>query len=130
MKYGYARSAGANEFTDFTQRQQIIKAGVLPENVFEDWGVSETTEPASRPGWQALSGKLSAGDHLVLRHSDRIARSEAVLLATLTDLVKQGVYVQLLNQEIDSKTADGELKLQTMLSAMRFLALHGDEQVG
>ena len=48
------------------------RAGVAPEDIYRDVGVSGSIGTNSRPGWHTLDGRLTSGDTLVVAASARI----------------------------------------------------------
>ena len=53
-----------------TQRLQLIRAGVDPDNIYRDVGVSGSTGTNTRNGWRFLNSHLDAGDVLVVASVD------------------------------------------------------------
>ena len=65
--YGYVRTsrprvselAGSDPET---QRQQLLAAGVALPHIYQDVGVSGTSDTNSRRGWHSLDSRLAQGD--------------------------------------------------------------------
>ena len=120
MKYGYARVSSLVQLKGNSleeQRQELLQAGVLPENIVEEQYSGKTTD---RPLFKELISRLQPGDELICCKLDRFARNAEDGLRTVRELVERGVTVDILNLgRIDNK-ATGKLILTIMLAFAEF----------
>ena len=89
--YGYIRTSrqhvdGEAGSDPETQRLQLLNAGVSPENVYRDVGVSGSTGINTRHGWRRLDSRLAAGDVLVVVSVDRVGRHWMDTISAVRDL--------------------------------------------
>jgi DNA invertase Pin-like site-specific DNA recombinase len=120
MKYGYARVSSLVQLKGNSleeQKQELLKAGVLPENIVEEQYSGKTTD---RPLFKELLSRLQSGDSLVCCKLDRFARNVEDGLKTVRELVEQGVTVDILNLGRIDNTATGKLILTIMLAFAEF----------
>ena len=119
--YGYIRTSrvqldGQPGMDPATQERQLLAAGVPPDNVHRDVGVSGSTGTTERKGWGRLEGRLAQGDTLVFVALDRIGRNSMSVIQTVLRLQHTGVklqsltasemeWVKYLNAEPDSTDA-------------------------
>ena len=94
--YGYIRtskleSGDARGMHPETQELALSNAGVPPENVFRDVGLSGATATTSRKGWKALDSHLKAGDSLTVAAVDRIGRNWRNTVWAMRDLRERKV---------------------------------------
>ncbi|MEL6979635.1 MAG: recombinase family protein [Pseudomonadota bacterium] len=75
---------------------------------------------AKRPVFDAVIGKLTAGDSLVVWDLDRAFRSVVDMLLCLEDLDKRGVKFKIVNLGVDTATESGELVATMMAAVARF----------
>lgn len=100
---GYAR-VSTREQNPAAQEAELRAAGVV--RVFVDRG--ESSRVAERPQWLACLDYLRPGDTLVVRRLDRIAGSETMAIATITELHDRGVNIKSLTEpDIDTTTPMG-----------------------
>lgn len=107
---GYARvsKADGSQLHDL-QRDALVKAGVLPEHIYED---AASGRRDSRPGLDACLKALRAGDALVVWKLDRLGRDLRHLVNLVDDLTKRDIGLMVLAGEgasIDTTTANGRL---------------------
>ncbi|MGF1957670.1 recombinase family protein, partial [Enterococcus casseliflavus] len=107
---GYARvsKADGSQLHDL-QRDALIKAGVLPDHIYED---SASGRRDDRPGLEACVKALRAGDTLAVWKLDRLGRDLRHLVNLVDDLTKRNVGLKVLAGEgasIDTTTANGRL---------------------
>ena len=100
--YGYIRTSRRQEerrtgSDPESQRIQLLKAGVSPDLIFRDVGVSGSTGTNTRQGWRALDAQLSGGDVLVVAPVDRIGRRWMDTVGALRDLRIRKVRVRSLS---------------------------------
>lgn len=107
---GYARvsKADGSQLHDL-QRDALVKAGVLPEHIYED---AASGRRDNRPGLDACLKALRAGDALVIWKLDRLGRDLRHLVNLVDDLTKRNIGLKVLAGEgasIDTTTANGRL---------------------
>lgn len=93
-RFGYVRVSVATEGDGNleTQRSVLRHYGVHDGLIFTDT-CSGTVTPHKRPGWQDLVGRMAAGDTLVVKHPDRMARNALDGLLMLRDLGEKDILV-------------------------------------
>jgi DNA invertase Pin-like site-specific DNA recombinase len=110
LKYGYARVSTRDQSARL-QRDALAGHGV-------DEIVEETASAQGRrPALEALVGRLSAGDILVVWRLDRLGRSARDLLALEERIRERGAGFVSLSESIDASTASGKM-LFAVLSAV------------
>lgn len=114
---GYAR-VSTDEQTTALQLDALRRAGC--EAIFEDQGVSGTTQATTREGLGQAVSQLTAGDVLVVWRLDRLGRSLPDLVQTVSDLGARGVHVRSLSESIDTTTAAGKLIFHVFCSLAQF----------
>ncbi len=103
MLLGYARVSTAEQNPDH-QTDALTRAGVARGDVYLE-RVSGTK--ASRPQLDALLRTLREGDVLVVTRLDRLGRSMLHLVQLGEDLRARGVGLRVLEQGINTSTAEG-----------------------
>lgn len=104
MLIGYARVSTAGQNPDH-QTDALARAGVDPPNIYLDHA---SGAKASRPEVdKALASANRAGDHLVITRLDRLGRSVLHLVTLGAALRERGVGLRVLEQGIDTTTAEG-----------------------
>jgi DNA invertase Pin-like site-specific DNA recombinase len=106
--YGYARASTDDQVTDL-QRDALVRAGVAPEDIFVDEGVSGTKPALTRPGLSSAIGSLQAGDTLVVWKLDRLGRSVVDLLETVEGLRARGIHFRSLTEELSTSSPMGKM---------------------
>ena len=89
--YGYIRTSrrqaqGRSGSDPEAQVLQLRDAGVPPDLIYRDVGISGAIGTNSRKAWRALSARLAPGDILVVAAVDRIGRRWMDTVSTLRDL--------------------------------------------
>ena len=107
---GYARvsKADGSQVHDL-QRDALTKVGVKPAHIYQD---SASGRRDDRPGLEACSKALRAGDTLVVWKLDRLGRDLRHLVNLVGDLTVREVGLKVLAGEgasIDTTTANGRL---------------------
>ena len=97
--YGYIRTSrrqtqGQSGSDPEAQALQLRDAGVPPDLIYRDVGVSGATGTNSRKAWRALNARLCPGDVLVVAAVDRIGRRWMDTVSTLRDLRSRQVRVR------------------------------------
>ena len=103
MLLGYARVSTGDQNPDH-QIDALTRAGVDPEHIHLD---RASGAKASRPGLDALVGKLRDGDTVVITRLDRLGRSVVHLVTLGAQLRERGVGLRVLEQGIDTGTIEG-----------------------
>lgn len=111
MLVGYARVSTRDQ-KPHLQLDALREAGC--ERIFEETAGGSKRE---RPELQAALDFMRSGDTLVIWKLDRLARSTRQLLETVERLLKQGIGLKTLTQDIDTTTAGGRL-IFTVFSAI------------
>lgn len=108
MKYGYARVSTIDQNPDL-QIQALKSAGCERVRVEHGSGKNDT-----RPVLSSLVAELQEGDTLCVWKLDRLARSTLMVIATVNDLAKRGIDLEILDLKIDTSTPTGKGLLQIM----------------
>ncbi|WP_022886895.1 recombinase family protein [Glaciibacter superstes] len=104
MLIGYARVSTADQNPDH-QIDALTRAGVDPADIYLD---RASGAKASRPELdKALASANRAGDQLVITRLDRLGRSVLHLVTLGAALQERGVGLRVLEQSIDTTTAEG-----------------------
>jgi len=103
MLLGYARVSGADQNPDH-QTDALVRAGVAAEDIHVDHA---TGAKASRPKLDLVLRLLRDGDTLVITRLDRLGRSVLHLITLGAELRERGVGLRVLEQGIDTTTAEG-----------------------
>ena len=120
-KYGYGRvsTRGQRLYGNSLkeQKEALIKAGVLEQDIFVD---TYTGTRMERPQLEKLLSVLRDGDELVVCKLDRFARTAAEGSTLIRDLVERGVRVNILNMGIADNTPMGKVTVTVMLAFAEF----------
>ena len=121
MLVGYMRvsKADGSQYLDL-QRDALLKAGVTPDAIYDDLASGKLAE---RPGLANCMKALRKGDVLVVWKLDRLGRSLAHLVDTVTQLNDRGVGLKVLTgqgAQIDTTTASGRLVFGIFASLAEF----------
>jgi DNA invertase Pin-like site-specific DNA recombinase len=109
-RFGYGRVSTLDQNLD-AQKDALFSAGV--DEVFLE---KITGTKASRPQLDLVRQMLRSGDTLVITRMDRLGRSAKDLLTIVSELGDRGVNLEIIEQHIDTKTAEGKLFF-TMVAA-------------
>lgn len=110
MRYGYARVSSDDQNLD---RQRIALAREDCAEVIEEKRSSVT----ARHRLDALLGRLTAGDELVVTELDRLGRSTGEVIMMMDDLTKRGAVLRVLSMpSLDIRSDDGRLIADIMAS--------------
>jgi DNA invertase Pin-like site-specific DNA recombinase len=106
MLIGYMRVStdGDRQALDL-QRDALLAAGVDERHLFED---RASGSHGDRAGLVDALAFLRPGDCLVVWKLDRLGRSLAHLLATVTELKTRGIAFRSLTEQMDTTTPQGE----------------------
>jgi len=110
MLIGYMRvsKADGSQVLDL-QRDTLLKEGVLPGQLYEDFGSGKSDD---RQGLAACLKALREGDTLVVWKLDRLGRNLRHLVNTVYDLSGKGIGFKVLTgqgAQIDTTTSQGKL---------------------
>jgi len=111
MKFGYARVSTSEQSLE-NQISNLKKSGC--EKIFTDI-VSGKRE--SKPGFSEMVSHLREGDVVVVTSIDRMGRSTRHLLRMLETWQNDGVNLQVLSMDLDTRTTSGKLMF-TILAAL------------
>ena len=103
MLFGYARVSTADQ-NPAHQIDALIRAGVESDNIYLD---TTSGAKASRPQLDVLLKVLRRGDTLKITRLDRLGRSVLHLVTLGAELRERGVGLHVLEQGIDTTTAEG-----------------------
>ena len=103
QRLGYGRVSTQDQNLD-AQRDALKKAGV--DKIFIE---KITGTKASRPELDKLRAQMRQGDTLVVTRLDRLGRSTKDLLSISSELEDIGVELEVLEQSINTKSAEGKL---------------------
>lgn len=119
MVYGYARVSTKGQAKNGNsldaQKEALINAGA--QQIFVD---SVTGTKMDRPQFKILLSKLQKGDTLVVTKLDRFARSCSQASETITDLLNNGVIVDVLNMGRLSNDSVSTLLRNVLLAFAQF----------
>lgn len=110
MLLGYMRVSknDGSQLLDL-QRDALLKFGVLPEYIYEDFASGKND---SRQGLVTCLKALRAGDTLIVWKLDRLGRNLRHLVNTIHDLSSKGILFKVLSGhdvQIDTTTPHGKL---------------------
>lgn len=105
MDFGYARVSTADQNPDH-QTDAFRRLGVPDEHIYVDHA---SGAKASRPELDVLLKVLRQGDTLHITRLDRLGRSLKHLVNLGDDLRRRGVELAVIEQGIDTRTAEGRL---------------------
>lgn len=115
MIYGYARVSTATQGRDGNSLEEQVAALTAYgcQEIVQEAFTGKTME---RPAFQALLGKLTVNDMLVVTKLDRFARTAIQGVQTVRELFDRGVKVHILNMGLVENTLTGNLILTVMLA--------------
>ena len=111
QRLGYGRVSTQDQNLD-AQRDALESASA--EKIFIE---KITGTKASRPELDKLREQMRQGDTLVVTRLDRLGRSTKDLLSISSELEEKGVELEVIEQNINTKTPEGKLFF-TMIAAM------------
>lgn len=104
--YGYMRVStqmrGENERSQTFDRQELIlkEYGVPTENIYCE-RISGGVATRERKEWERLMEVAKKGDTIVVTEMSRLARSLGDLITTTNDLIKRGIAIKFLKENIN-----------------------------
>lgn len=107
-KLGYGRVSTAEQSTDI-QKSALLTAGA--DKLFLE---NYTGTKASRPELDRLRDQMRSGDTVLVTKLDRLARSTKDLLNLVSEFQEAGVELQVLEQNINTKTTEGKFLLNVL----------------
>ena len=121
MQIGYVRVSKTDGSQNFDlQKDALIKAGVLPNKIYED---RASGKKDNREGLAACLKSLREGDVMVVWKLDRLGRNLKHLVSTVQDLGKRNIGFKVLNGQganIDTTTSNGRLIFGIFASLAEF----------
>lgn len=111
QRFGYGRVSTQDQNLD-AQEDALGRAGV--DRVFIE---KITGTKASRPELDKLRELVREGDTIVITRLDRLGRSTKDLLTIASELEEKGVELEVLEQNINTKTPEGKFFF-TMIAAV------------
>lgn len=103
QRIGYGRVSTTDQ--NATSQEDALKAAGV-QRLFID---TFTGTKASRPELNNLKQVIREGDTLVITRLDRLGRSAKDLLELASELEAKGVQLEVIEQNIDTSTAEGKL---------------------
>ena len=121
MKFGYARVSTPGQARDGNsleaQVQSIREKGVDEKNIYID---TFTGTKIARPEFVKLRAKLRDGDTLIVTKLDRFARSVSQASGLITELLDEGVTIEVLDLGTLSNDSVNTLLRNILLSFAQF----------
>ena len=119
MKFGYIRVSTRKQARDGNsleaQREALTAAGA--EKIYTD---AFTGTRMERPEWDKLRAQLRRGDVLIVTRLDRLARSVSQASGLITDMIDEGVTINVLNLGVLSNDSVNTLLRNVLLSFAQF----------
>lgn len=119
MKFGYIRVSTRKQARDGNsleaQREALAAAGA--EKIYTD---TFTGTKMDRPEWDKLRAQLRRGDVLIVTRLDRLARSVSQASGLITDMIDEGITINVLNLGILSNDSVNTLLRNVLLSFAQF----------
>ena len=119
MKFGYIRVSTRKQARDGNsleaQREALTAAGA--EKIYTD---AFTGTRMERPEWDKLRAQLRRGDVLIVTRLDRLARSVSQASGLITEMIDEGVTINVLNLGILSNDSVNTLLRNVLLSFAQF----------
>ena len=119
MKFGYIRVSTRKQARDGNsleaQREALTAAGA--EKICTD---AFTGTRMERPEWDKLRAQLRRGDVLIVTKLDRLARSVSQASGLITDMIDEGITINVLNLGVLSNDSVNTLLRNVLLSFAQF----------
>ena len=119
MKFGYIRVSTRKQARDGNsleaQREALTAAGA--EKIYTD---AFTGTRMERPEWDKLRAQLRRGDVLIVTRLDRLARSVSQASGLITDMIDEGITINVLNLGVLSNDSVNTLLRNVLLSFAQF----------
>ena len=115
--YGYARTSTLEQLHGLADQVQRLKQSGC-DKVFQEQ--VSATDMEGRTQWAAMMNILEVGDKVVVTKIDRAARSISDMVAITKSLKEKGVTLIILDMNLDTSTASGELMFNFFVSISQF----------
>lgn len=119
MKFGYIRVSTRKQARDGNsleaQREALTAAGA--EKIYTDTFTGTRME---RPEWDKLRAQLRRGDVLIVTRLDRLARSVSQASGLITEMIDEGITINVLNLGVLSNDSVNTLLRNVLLSFAQF----------
>ena len=119
MKFGYIRVSTRKQARDGNsleaQREALTAAGA--EKIYTD---AFTCTRMERPEWDKLRAHLRRGDVLIVTRLDRLARSVSQASGLITEMIDEGITINVLNLGVLSNDSVNTLLRNVLLSFAQF----------
>ena len=119
MKFGYIRVSTRKQARDGNsleaQREALTAAGA--EKIYTD---AFTGTKMERPEWDKLRAQLRRGDVLIVTRLDRLARSVSQASGLITEMIDEGITINVLNLGVLSNDSVNTLLRNVLLSFAQF----------
>lgn len=119
MKFGYIRVSTRKQARDGNsleaQREALTAAGA--EKIYTD---AFTGTKMERPEWDRLRAQLRRGDVLIVTRLDRLARSVSQASGLITEMIDEGITINVLNLGVLSNDSVNTLLRNVLLSFAQF----------
>ena len=119
MKFGYIRVSTRKQARDGNsleaQREALTAAGA--EKIYTD---TFTGTRMGRPEWDKLRAQLRRGDVLIATRLDRLARSVSQASGLITEMIDEGITINVLNLGVLSNDSVNTLLRNVLLSFAQF----------
>lgn len=119
MKFGYIRVSTRKQARDGNsleaQREALTAAGA--EKIYTDTFTGTRME---RPEWDKLRAQLRRGDVLIVTKLDRLARSVSQASGLITEMIDEGITINVLNLGVLSNDSVNTLLRNVLLSFAQF----------
>lgn len=123
MKFGYIRVSTRKQARDGNsleaQREALTAAGA--EKIYTD---AFTGTRMERPEWDKLRAQLRRGDVLIVTKLDRLARSVSQASGLITDMIDEGITINVLNLGVLSNDSVNTLLRNVLLVVRAVRARH------
>lgn len=116
MLIGYARVSTEDQRLDL-QRDALIKAGVEPENIYEE---HVSGAKSKRPELENALKALRPNDTLVVWRLDRLGRSLAELIKLLDRVKMKDSNFKSISESIETETAVGRMLFHILAAVAQF----------
>ncbi|GEC94800.1 hypothetical protein ZRA01_08730 [Zoogloea ramigera] len=119
--FAYLRVSTTEQTTE-QQLREITNAGhvIEPDRVYVEHGVSGKVPALERPQFAHLRSRLTAGDTLVVAKLDRLGRNVLDVIATVEDLAKAGITLEVLGLGKLDGSAQSQLTLNMLAAISQF----------
>ena len=119
MTFGYARVSTKTQARDGNSldAQQAALTAAGAEKIYTD---TFTGTKMDRPEWDRLRAQLRRGDVLIVTKLDRLARSVSQASGMITEMIDEGVTINVLNLGILSNDSVNTLLRNVLLSFAQF----------